>query len=326
MLNFCTYFDVKYIHRGLALYYSLLQSREPFKLWVLCFDDITYRILQKLSLPGIELIPLIEFEKDDSLLLKAKATRTPVEYYWTCTPSLPLYILKNNPQIDVITYLDADIFFFSSPVAILKELGSFSVLIVPHDYSQGYKRHEAAGIYNVGVMCFRNDGNGLSCLNWWRERCLEWCYQRFEDGKIGDQAYLNDWPELFQRVVVCKNPGVSAGPWNIEKYGIKMNIKGILVASGVPLVCFHFHACQICNSFLAFIIGSTVNLPTKTLAIVYKPYLEALKRIEAMLLSQGEKIAIPAAGIPWRYLLSRFGRGHFPRHFIVLNQPKLEPK
>ena len=33
---------------------------------------------------------------------------------------------------------------------------------------------------------------GLKALKWWRDRCLEWCYARIEDGKFGDQFYIED--------------------------------------------------------------------------------------------------------------------------------------
>ena len=142
MLNFCTYFDVNYIHRGLALYNSLVRAGEPFTLWVLCFDDQTHSILAKLDLPGIKLISEAEFEAGDDALTATKADKTRVEYYWTCTASLPLYIFKQQPSIDILMYLDADTFFYSSPLAILDELGDNSIMIVPHDYAKEYEDHK----------------------------------------------------------------------------------------------------------------------------------------------------------------------------------------
>ena len=320
MIHFCTYFDINYIHKGIALYHSLVKTGQPFILWILCFDEATYNALEILRLPNVKLISEKDFEQDDKALLSAKASRSRVEYYWTCTPSLPLYIFRQNPSINILVYLDADMFFFSSPTAIIDELGEGSILIVPHDYAKEYEEHSASGIYNVGIMAFRRDTNGTNCLKWWRERCIEWCYWKHENGKIGDQAYLNDWPDRFQNVVVCNNAGINAAPWNVAKYGLKINEQGICIIGTSPLVCFHFHACRICNSRLAFIAGFKTNIPTSCLSIIYRPYLQCLCRVEAMLSSYGMSLEIPKSGIPWRYIFGQIIRGKPLRHFLFMSR------
>jgi hypothetical protein len=96
-----------------------------------------------------------------------------VEYYFTCTPSLPLYVLKHNAEIDVISYLDADLYFFSHPAPIYEELGDQSILIVGHRFPAHLRqREELNGTYNVGFLSLRGNSVGLQCLSWWRERCL----------------------------------------------------------------------------------------------------------------------------------------------------------
>jgi len=63
MYYFCTYFDSNYLIKGLALYRSLVRHAMPFRLWVLCFDDLAYEALQKLALPEVDPISLRDFEK-----------------------------------------------------------------------------------------------------------------------------------------------------------------------------------------------------------------------------------------------------------------------
>lgn len=46
-------------------------------------------------------------------------------------------------------------------------------------------------VFNLFI--FRNNQQGRKVLTWWRKACLEWCYNRFEDGRFGDQKYLDDW-------------------------------------------------------------------------------------------------------------------------------------
>ncbi|MGB7066492.1 MAG: hypothetical protein WBF55_15235, partial [Syntrophobacteria bacterium] len=79
MLYYCTYFDINYLIKGLALYRSLVRQAIPFRLWVLCFDEPTYEILRHLELPEIVPISLAEFEEGDAELLGVKANRSRVE-------------------------------------------------------------------------------------------------------------------------------------------------------------------------------------------------------------------------------------------------------
>ena len=316
MIHFCTYFDRNYIHRGLALHQSLVDAKAPFTLWILCFDTETLAALLALHLPNVRLISESDFERGDDALQAVKATRSRVEYYWTCTPSLPLYVLRQDPAIELVSYLDADTFFYYPPTAIIDELGVGSILIVPHDHSPEFESRIDNGIYNVGIMAFRRDAEGMRCLEWWRERCIEWCYYRQENGQLGDQAYLNDWPNRFENVVVSANPGINAGPWNIAKYGVAMDSSGRILVGGRLLVCYHFHSCRVCTSRIAHITGFNVAMPTSQLSVIYRPYLDALVRAERLLSRHRIDLKIPKSGFPWRYILGRIRRRQPLRHFM----------
>ena len=53
MFYFCSYFDSNYLSKGLALYRSLVRHAVPFRLWVLCFDDLAYETLRRLALAEV---------------------------------------------------------------------------------------------------------------------------------------------------------------------------------------------------------------------------------------------------------------------------------
>jgi hypothetical protein len=278
--HFCTYFDRNYLTRGLVLYRSLMHHcQRPFTLWVLCFDADTYQTLDRLHLPGMSLISLEQFEAGDLDLQRAKAERSLVEYFWTCTPSLPLYILDHHPEVHLITYLDADLCFYADPLPIYVEMGNQSILIVEHRYTSEHAYLVAtSGIYNVGLLTFRRDDRGLACLRWWRDRCLEWCFMRFEDGKFGDQKYLDDWPQRLSGVVVLQHKGADLAPWNAAQYCIEWN-EGHLVVGNAPLIFYHFHGFK---TIARNVVQSEYMYRLSPLLIeyLYFPYIYALWEAE----------------------------------------------
>ena len=243
--EFCTLFDVNYLPRGLVLYRSLERHCPDFRLRVFCMDTETKRILDKLRLPRLSTIGLDELEAHDRELLAVKPTRTQVEYCWTATPAVCAYALDTEPDLEAITYLDADLMFFRDPEPIWQEFADDSVLIVPHRYAPQWQPHEeTSGIYNVEFMTFRRDERGLETLHWWRDRCLEWCYFRVEDGKMGDQKYLDDWPERFEGVHVLEHPGGGLAPWNVERYELARGNGSVLVDDR-ELVFYHYHSLRL---------------------------------------------------------------------------------
>jgi hypothetical protein len=233
-----------------------------------------------MQLPQVQLISLSDFEKDDPLLLNAKQNRSLIEYYFTCTPSLPLYVVDHDPEVDIITYLDADLYFFSSIKPVYQELGNQSVLIIGHRFPQALKDLEIFGIYNVGMLSFRRDNNGLACLHWWRDRCIEWCFDRFENGRFADQKYLDDWPDRFAGVVIIQHGGVGLAPWNLANYVYSEKNNEFLV-DGQSIVMYHFHGVKRINRWIwdTNVIAYKTRLSKMVKQGLYIPYLKELNQV-----------------------------------------------
>ena len=217
---------------------SLKKHLPESRLWILCLDDTTYDIMENMKLPNVKLIHQSDFEDDD--LLKAKSNRSLIEYYWTCTPALPLYLLNKLPEMESITYLDADLFFFDNPSTAFQEFGDASIFLTEHNYSRNPERNILRnGRFNVQFLIFRNNVTGRGALEWWKQRCIEWCYIRREDGKLGDQKYLDDWTERFPDVCVSINKGIGLAPWNIGRYLIEFRNSKLYVDDDI-LIFYHF--------------------------------------------------------------------------------------
>ena len=240
MYDFCTYFDHNYMPKGLALYNSLIRHCPDFRLFVLCLSKECYSVLSELSLKNVYLICLEELEASDWKLLEAKNNRTLVEYYFTLTPSLPLYILNRYPEIKAITYLDSDLYFYDDPKPIFEEIADNSVAIIPHRFAAGLEAKKVCGNFNVGWITFRRDENGLACLNWYREKCIEWCYEIVEPERYADQKYLDYFQSKFQKVAEIQNKGANLAPWNSNNYNICIK-DGRIYVDDDRLIFFHFN-------------------------------------------------------------------------------------
>jgi hypothetical protein len=277
MLNFCTLFDINYLTRGLALYYSLEKNTPSFHLYIFAFDNLSYNILTKLGLKSATIISLEQFEDDE--LLALKPSRSKMEYCWTCTPSVILFVLDRY-KVESCTYLDADLFFYSDPQVLLHELGEKSVLITEHRFSKEYKKDMSRnGIYCVQFITFKNDVYGREVLSWWRAQCNKWCYARYEDGKFGDQTYLNDWTIRFPKVHVLEHLGGGIAGWNVSQYNFSAKedkIKGEVTGKGIEfeVVFYHFHYLKLFNNGKMELGARRISDEVKR--IFYKPYIKKL--------------------------------------------------
>lgn len=275
MYHFCTLFDRNYLFKGLALHASLVRHCPAFTLHILCMDALAFELLHRMQLDNVKLIALADFEDAD--LRQAKAGRTAAEYCWTCTPSLPLFVFEHNPEVDLVTYLDADLYFYSDPTPIFAEFGPRSIVIIEHRFASGLEHLAINGIYNVEWVSFRRDADGLACLHWWRERCNEWCYNRLEEGKMGDQKYLDDWTTRFSNVHVLQHVGAGLAPWNFQNYRI-FESDGQLLVNDQLLIFYHFHQFQLISGRRYSFMSSGYTENHEVPAAVYSQYIAQLER------------------------------------------------
>lgn len=261
MENYVTLFDSLFLPQGLALHRSMERHIKCYSLWILCVDDEVYEALLKLKLPNTRLLKLSILETAE--LLKIKSSRTKGEYCWTLTPFTPRFVFEADPAIERVTYLDADMWFRKSPAPIFKELTDSGkhVLITDHAYAPEHDQSQQAGQYCVQFMIFTR--NGELVRKWWEERCLEWCYARYEDGKFGDQKYLDSWPEMFKdHVHVLHDHSLLLAPWNGTRFPYS------------SAIAWHFHSARLIikNKKSMSLWAGNYYLPPTTVAAIYKPY------------------------------------------------------
>lgn len=270
MEYYVTLFDRLFLPQGLALHMSMERHVKNYQLWILCVDDEVFEVLTKLSLSNVRLLQLSKLETEE--LLNVKVDRAKGEYCWTLTPFAPRFVFEADKLIGRVTYLDADLWFRKSPKPIFDELDQSGkhVLITDHAYAPEYDQSATSGQFCVQFMTFTR-GGGEVVRKWWEEKCIEWCHARFEEGKFGDQKYLDYWPERFgDQVHVLNNKGLALAPWNAKRFPY---------GNGV---FWHFHGLRLLPN-RKIDIGSNYKIPSKTLQYVYLPYFNDLQAASALL-------------------------------------------
>ena len=263
--NFVTLFDSFFLPQGLALYESLKKNIPNFVLWVICMDPKTQLTLDSLMLTNIKTIDLNNVETP--ILQSLKKLRTRAEYCWTLSPFSIKWIFEIDDKIDRITYVDADMYFFKSPTRIFNEFenSNKSVLITEHAYDADYDQTAESGHYCVQFMIFKRNISE-PVRKWWEDKCVEWCYSRLEDGKFGDQKYLDDWSERFSEYVhVLSQIDVFQGPYNAKRFPYS------------KAIAFHFSGFKILSKYKCM-LHSTYRVPIPTDKNLYITYMQSIKR------------------------------------------------
>ena len=279
---FCTLFNHYYLDKGLVLFDSLKDVTDEFRLYILCMDDKCFEILSDLSYKEIVPVKLADFEDEE--MLHAKTNRSFGEYFWTCSSSFILYVLKNYKE-PICTYIDADMYFYNDPKVLIDEMinAGKSVMITPHNFSARSEHLKRNGLYCVEFNSFLNEENSLKVLKKWKADCLDCCTSINDGVHFGDQKYLDDWTTEYPNIVhVCQNPGAGVAPWNIDLFELSDNNKFLRNKKDncdVPLIFYHYQE-------ISYLTRKEImaGLPAKARTIDYrlvsKLYTDYLYKIE----------------------------------------------
>jgi hypothetical protein len=263
--HYVTLLDSKFLPQGLALHMSLSRIAEDFTLWVLCIDDEALQSLTGLACSSLRPVPLSEIET--AALKAVKPMRTRAEYCWTLTPFTPKMVFDRDPSATRVTYLDADVSFFKSPRPIFEEFEASGkgVLITEHAYENRYDQSDKSGRFCVQFVTFlRTPGEQIR--QWWEDRCIEWCFARFEEGKFGDQKYLDCWPTLFQsQTHILGQLGAVMAPWNARRFDYSRAI------------AWHFHGLRLLDNNRV-LLHSEYAIPDAVDKNIYAPYIADLRK------------------------------------------------
>jgi len=264
-----------YLPRARVCLQTLLKHGERIRIYVLALDDAAHAAAS--SMERVVAISLPEIEAYRPSLLAVKHKRKKKEYYATITPVLPQMVFEVEDPNEVY-YTDADMAFWGPVREIADEMNAASIMVTPHENPIAH----VAGRFNVGIIGYRNDRHCREFLEWWEERCLEWCeWRATKDGRCADQGYLNilhDEPERFKNVKVSGHPGINLGPWNLAMHELGED-DGRPTIDGRSLVCYHYHGYKPTGRTCKNDTGWEVS--DEAMRIIYQPYHELMMEAHA---------------------------------------------
>lgn len=239
-VTYCTQFDSQYLARGLAMLRSLCRYDRAGSIRILALDELCGTIVREVFAGQVEVVSKEALVDGDGALRRCRDTRSDWEFYATLKPAFLHDTVSRKPYGGRVAYIDADTWFYAPPDDVWSEIGSASIGLSPHSFSEEHLSQRRYGVYNAGFLCFRANETALRCLREWRSDCLGWCGESpTADGRFMNQGYLNSWPARFAGVHVIQHPGYNLAPWNVngrrlERFGRRM------LVDGQPLVFYHF--------------------------------------------------------------------------------------
>lgn len=281
---YCIYCDHRYLPRAMTLIASLRHHGCGDPVWLFALTEECRGAALALDLPGVRVLSLADLETTYPEMLRVKPGRTMLEYYYTCSPMVMDYAMKNMPQADSVTYLDSDLAFFEDPSCLFDEIGAAPVAIIPHNFPKRLQALERFGRYNVGWVTFKRSAEGIRCLEWWRDSCLEWCFGYQDGERWGDQGYLNRFIEIAPNTKVLTHKGCNTAPWNIENYDVTVRQDKVLIDED-PLIFFHFQGVYKALGSFYFDSHRAYGAPLtgNVRNFIYKPYVTVLHANEERL-------------------------------------------
>jgi hypothetical protein len=213
MNEICTVSDFNYLSKGLALYESLIEYSDNFILNYLCIDDKSFKFLKPFETTNLKVWSVNDLLKNDKNLSQLKNNN--YRYFcWSLASYFSNFLIKKNNNS--VTYIDSDILLHDNIDTILNEIGNKDIGIFRHRQFE-LTSNRPEGLYNVGIVFFKNSNLGKLLLNWWSDAVLHMKYPNL--ATCGDQKYLEEFPRLCpkDRIFIDGNIGHGA-PWQWQLF------------------------------------------------------------------------------------------------------------
>ncbi len=312
---------MEYCYQGLVLYKSLVRHDKNFKLFIICLDNKMVQFLDNLQQSNLVPIDVRDIEEAYEELLEIKQVRDKREYAWTLKPSIVLYLFENFDYVDHVLWLDSDMQFLCSPEPLYDEWSDLSILLSEQYYTDAYEYLVSGyGKFQAGFIGFRRNEDGIECLRWWQERCIEWCSDKADNGRWADQKYLDEFPQRFKGVGIVNNLGINLTPFTIYRVNTEqgkavMKKNDGLYIDDVRIILYHYYGLRFYNHNEYDLSCYWMMFDEETIKLVYLPYIKECQE-EVCKIQDFDRLKFQLKGICENQIVNYF---NLDRTYRVLN-------
>ncbi len=120
-ISYCTYSDKDNLLKALSLINSIVRNSESAKQYIICMDELSRLLINKLKIPNVQTIALHEIIANDELLKNSKIHFESLDNKALLTFSIIEYLIANS-ESEHICFVDSSTYFFASPEEIWTSL------------------------------------------------------------------------------------------------------------------------------------------------------------------------------------------------------------
>ena len=218
VLHLTSISDFSYLPFYLGMIENILRkTQKKIKLHLLALDEPVAPFLER-AYPG--LVHVVELKEVwTPRELKIIEQRTVAFRAFSSKPKILEKVLRDHQGPTF--HCDSDVYFFSAPEKLLETFTTGHTVLFPH-WNDVFPAGRNDGLYNAGMIGVRPGAEKF--LKWWGEQCLANCSFDPQNGVVGDQAYLDFAPILFEGVNVYRKKDHNIARWNLKNLGVHFNL------------------------------------------------------------------------------------------------------
>ena len=146
-------------------------------------------------------------------------------------------------------YFDPDMVVFSRLDELCRRLDEHAILLTPHqtapeltiesiiDNEFSSLKH---GVFNLGFLGARADGQGRAFIDWWAARLLDFCHDNTDRGLFTDQRWVDLAPCFFDDIEIMRDAGFNVATWNLTHRRVTGSLASGVRVNDEALGFYHF--------------------------------------------------------------------------------------